>query len=82
MQCIANPLPLLEGFEAIIECGPTTAAAVINCAYPTYAQYRSGLRNLSPYHEKHLNDILTAIEFIAEGRRRAYLEEITNGRAI
>jgi DNA-binding transcriptional regulator YdaS (Cro superfamily) len=51
MRCIytAEPVKTLLAFEKHIGLGPVATARVLGCAYPTYAQYRSGLRELPQY---------------------------------
>lgn len=44
----------LIAFEKHFGIGPVAAARVLRCAYSTYAQYRSGLRELPAYHEAHI----------------------------
>ena len=41
-------------FEKLTALGPTYAARLLGVAYPTYAQYRSGLRPLQRYHANHI----------------------------
>lgn len=38
--------------------GPTFVARLLGVAYPTYAQYRSGLRPLQKYHARHIEALL------------------------
>lgn len=45
-------------FEQSTALGPTRAARLLGVAYPTYAQYRSGLRPLQPYHANHIQALL------------------------
>lgn len=44
----------LVAFERMCGVGPTRAARVLGVAYPTYAQYRSGRRELPLYHHLHI----------------------------
>lgn len=41
---------ILTTLEERSELGPTKAATLLGIAYPTYAQYRSGRRELPAYH--------------------------------
>jgi DNA-binding transcriptional regulator YdaS (Cro superfamily) len=45
-------------FEASTGLGPTFAARLLGVAYPTYAQYRSGRRELPTYHSRHIEVLL------------------------
>lgn len=44
--------------EQRIELGATFAARLLGVAYPTYAQYRSGRRELQRYHERHIEALM------------------------
>jgi DNA-binding transcriptional regulator YdaS (Cro superfamily) len=48
----------LLDFEKRLGIGPVAAARVLGCAYPTYAQYRSGRRDLPTYHAYHIEVLL------------------------
>lgn len=50
--------PVLQEFERLVSLGPTFAARLIGVAYPTYAQYRSGRRELPTYHQRHIQALL------------------------
>jgi hypothetical protein len=50
--------PTLLHFEKVIKLGPTFAARMLGVAYPTYAQYRSGRRELQKYHARHIEALL------------------------
>lgn len=41
-------------FERYSQLGPTYVARLLGVAYPTYAQYRSGRRELPLYHQNHI----------------------------
>jgi hypothetical protein len=49
---------LLLHFEKQTGLGPTKAARMLGVAYPTYAQYRSGRRELPLYHEFQIEVLL------------------------
>lgn len=53
-----KPLKFLLQFEAKLEVGPTKAARALGVAYPTYAGYRSGSRELPLYHIKHIHALM------------------------
>ena len=51
------PYPInstLAALEYHTKLGPTFAARLLGVAYPTYAQYRSGRRELPTYHHHHI----------------------------
>lgn len=50
--------PILLAFEAELALGPTFAARLLGVAYPTYAHYRSGKRELPLYHYRHVETFL------------------------
>lgn len=68
--------PVLLNFEARVGLGSTYASALLGTAYPTYAQYRSGRRDLPLYHHRHIEALLllepavlnTLIKVHAHGR--------------
>lgn len=68
---------LLLAFEAHIGLGPVTAARVLGCAYPTYAQYRSELRKLPKYHAYHVDSLMR----VSAGELHKIIQERTNGKA-
>lgn len=47
----------LVEFEAHVGLGSTHACLLIGMAYPTYAAYRNGSRQLPTYHSNHVDDI-------------------------
>ena len=55
---IAYMNAILLRFEKSIGLGATYAARLLGVAYPTYAQYRSGRRELPLYHERHIEALL------------------------
>lgn len=55
---IAHMNAILLCFEKSIGLGATYAARLLGVAYPTYAQYRSGRRELPLYHERHIEALL------------------------
>ena len=55
---IAHMNAILLRFEKSIGLGATYAARLLGVAYPTYAQYRSGRRELPLYHERHIEALL------------------------
>lgn len=50
--------PVLLRFEKATKLGPTFAARLLGVAYPTYAQYRSGRRELPLYHQRHIEALM------------------------
>jgi hypothetical protein len=44
----------LLDFERHSRLGPTFVARLLGVAYPTYAQYRNGRRELPLYHQRHI----------------------------
>jgi hypothetical protein len=61
--------------EAHTGLGPTFAARLLGCAYPTYAQYRSGLRKLPQYHQNHVQALL----LLSPAQLRLLIEEHAYG---
>lgn len=57
-----TPHPLLLTLERRIALGPTYAARLMGLAYVTYAQYRSGRRDLQLYHQRHIEALLALSE--------------------
>ena len=55
---IAHMTAILLRFETSIGLGATYAARLLGVAYPTYAQYRSGRRELPLYHQRHIEALL------------------------
>lgn len=54
----AEPNPTLTDFERRINLGPTFAARLLGLPYITYAQYRSGTRDIKLCHVRHIEVIL------------------------
>jgi DNA-binding transcriptional regulator YdaS (Cro superfamily) len=52
------PNLILTELETHTDLGPTFAARLLGVAYPTYAQYRSGRRELPQYHSNHIQALL------------------------
>lgn len=50
--------PVLRELERQTALGPTYAARLLGMAYITYAQCRSGRRQLQLYHERHIESLL------------------------
>lgn len=67
--------PVLLNFEAHTGLGSTYASALLGTAYPTYAQYRSGRRDLPLYHRRHIEALL----LLAPEVLRRLIEEHTHG---
>ena len=44
----------LVEFEAFVGLLPPKACLVLGIAYVTYAHYRSNMRRLPPYHQRHI----------------------------
>lgn len=59
---IAHMNAILLRFENSIGLGATYAARLLGVAYPTYAQYRSGRRELPLYHQRHIEALLRLSE--------------------
>lgn len=66
---------VLLNFEAHVGLGSTYAASLLGVAYPTYAQYRSGRRDLPLYHHRHIE----ALTLLAPKRLRQLIEEHAHG---
>lgn len=62
-------------FEHHTELGPTFAARLLGVAYPTYAQYRSGRRELQRYHANHIQ----ALMLLPKAKLANLIEEHANG---
>ncbi|MCB1865160.1 MAG: hypothetical protein KDG50_06990 [Chromatiales bacterium] len=58
-------------FEDQIGLKPTSACRLMGVAYSTYAQYRSGRRDLPLYHEHHMRALL----LLAKGELRSLILE-------
>ena len=55
IQCTYRAMnETLITLERTIGLGATYAARLLGVAYPTYAQYRSGRRELPLYHQRHI----------------------------
>jgi hypothetical protein len=65
----------LVAFEKHIGLGPVATARVLGCAYPTYAQYRSGLRSLPTYHAYHMDALMR----LSQIELRKIIQERING---
>lgn len=68
--------PVLLDFEQRTGLGPTFAARLIGTAYPTYAQYKSGVRPLPRYHRNHVQALL----LLAPDVLQRLIEEHVHGR--
>lgn len=55
MECTMNRIHQLEQHTGL---GATQTALLLGVAYPTYAQFKSGLRDMKPYHERHIQALL------------------------
>ena len=69
------PHPLLLTLERRIALGPTYVARLMGLAYVTYAQYRSGRRELQLYHQRHIEALLV----LPEGRLAELVKEHAHG---
>jgi len=59
IQCTYRAMnETLITLERTIGLGATYAARLLGVAYPTYAQYRSGRRELPLYHRRHIELLL------------------------
>lgn len=67
---------LLE-FEQQTGLGPTYAARLLGTAYSTYAQYRSGMRELPKYHRLHVQAVLLLPRCKIE---KLIMEHVIDGR--
>ncbi len=68
---------ILLDFEKRLGVGPVAAARVLGGAYPTYAQYRSGLRDLPTYHAHHIEVLLVENQRAKE----RIIQERINGKS-
>lgn len=68
----AEPHPALVEFERRINLGPTFAARVLGLPYITYAQYRSGARDLKLAHLRHVEVIL----LLPQNTRDQYIRKV------
>ncbi|ALA45460.1 hypothetical protein ADP64_000010 [Achromobacter phage phiAxp-2] len=48
----------IQRLEKHTGLGATQTALLLGVAYPTYAQFKSGLRDMKPYHERHIQALL------------------------
>lgn len=64
-------------FEQRIGLGPTFAARLLCVAYPTYAHYRSGHRDLPGYHARHI----AVIGMLNKTQLKHWIEEHAHGRS-
>lgn len=64
-------------FEQRVGLGPTFAARLLCVAYPTYAHYRSGHRELPAYHVGHI-DTMSRLSVKALNQ---LIEERAHGRS-
>ncbi len=62
-------------FEQSIDLGPTFVARLLGVAYPTYAQYRSGRRELPTYHMRHVEAFL----LLSSTAQRKLIERYSRG---
>lgn len=67
--------PVIINFEARTGLGPVAASRLIGTSYRTYAQYKSGLRELPLYHQNHVQALL----LLAPGVLRELIEEHVHG---
>lgn len=65
---------ILTTLEEMTHLGPTKVAVLLGIAYPTYAQYRSGRRELPAYHtnQAELLHLLTRDQLAAYIERKVY----------
>lgn len=66
----------LLAFEKHIGLGPVATARVLGCAYPTYAQYRSGLRTLPPYQASQIK----AVRRLEPKALAEHIQEMLDGK--
>lgn len=68
---------VLIEFEERIGKTPPEACKVLGVAYSTYAQYRSGLRDLPEYHLNHID----TLRYLRPGALKFIVRERTNGES-
>jgi hypothetical protein len=73
-----EPNPTLIDFERQTELGPTFAARLLGLPYISYAQYRSGTREIKPCHIKHIEVILL---LDGETRKKLIQKEVHGNRS-
>lgn len=73
----STPNQLLVEFEQKTELTAAGAAHVLGLAYPTYAAYRSGRRELPQYNVNQINQI-NLIAALSERAMIKYIEERLN----
>ena len=56
--CEAPVNQFILDFESHIQLGPTYAAELLGMAYSTYAQVRSGRRDLQSYTQRHIQALM------------------------
>ncbi len=67
---------ILLHLEKTTGLGPTFAARLLGVAYPTYAQYRSGRRELPTYHAHHIEALL----LLSQASLARLIKEHADGR--
>lgn len=70
----AEPAPVLIGLERHTALGPTAAARLLGLPYVSYAQYRSGLRQLKRQHLNHIKAVMR----LDPRALRQHIEDSTN----
>lgn len=65
----------LVKFEAQVGLGATYVARMLGIAYPTYAAYRSGSRELPHYHQNQIELIM----LLSEQARQKYIKDHAYG---
>lgn len=65
----------LVQFEAQVGLGPTYVARMFGIAYPTYAAYRSGSRELPDYHRNQIELIM----LLSDHARQKYIKDYAYG---
>lgn len=72
----------LLNFEKQLSLGPTYAARLLGVAYPTYAAYRAGTRELPLYIERSISVHLQWKQDCAgDAQRESNFQEYTHGKS-
>jgi hypothetical protein len=76
MQCTYMQCTALIKFEKLVGLGPVKAAALLGVTYSSYAQWRSGSRELPLYHQQHIKALRAMPEDVLEWYVRNFFEEL------
>lgn len=72
MQCTYMQCTYLIEFEKLCGLGPVKTAALLGVSYSTYAQYRSGKRELSLYHRQHIR----VLKWMGKAKLKEYIDDV------